>query len=53
MGLTVAEPIPDIKTAQISERNWNAGANILYKYQSDWKELHKIAEENVSHAKVS
>lgn len=49
-GLTVAEPVPDTKTSQISERNLNAGANVLCKYQSDWKELHKIAEENASHA---
>lgn len=49
-GLTVAEPVPDTKTVQVSERNINAGANILCKYQTDWKELHKIAEENASHA---
>lgn len=50
--MTVAEPVPDTKTTHISEHNLNAGANVLCKYQSDWKELHKIAEENASHAQV-
>jgi hypothetical protein len=33
--------------------NYNAGADVLHKYQSQWSELHKLAEENAVKAQVS
>jgi hypothetical protein len=32
--------------------NYNAGADILHKYQSEWSELHKLTEENAIKAEV-
>jgi hypothetical protein len=32
--------------------NYNAGADMLYKYQSQWSELHKLTEENAIKAEV-
>jgi hypothetical protein len=36
-----------------SEVNYNAGADVLHKYQLQWSELHKLAEENAAKAQVS
>jgi hypothetical protein len=51
--LTVSEP-SSRKTKALSGRtvNLNAGAELLEKYQTDWKELHQISEENAKKAEV-
>jgi hypothetical protein len=51
--LTVSEQ-SSRKTKTLSGRkvNLNAGAELLEKYQTDWKELHEISEENAKKAEV-
>jgi len=50
-GLSVTDPP---RRAQVNnDVNYNAGADVLHKYQSQWSELHKLAEENAIKAQVS
>ncbi|XP_051166464.1 dysbindin-like [Leptopilina boulardi] len=46
-GLTVSEPK---KIENIRNVNYNAGADILHRYQLQWNELHDLAEENAKNA---
>ncbi|XP_069676368.1 dysbindin-like [Periplaneta americana] len=48
-GLSVADP-PRRTQVDSSTVNYNAGADILHKYQTQWSELHKLAEENALRA---
>lgn len=43
-GLSVADPPRRLRVK--GDVNYNAGAHVLHKYQSQWSELHKLAEEN-------
>ncbi|XP_033610253.1 dysbindin isoform X2 [Cryptotermes secundus] len=44
-GLSVGES-PQRLQVSSSAVNYNAGADVLHKYQSQWSELHKLTEEN-------
>lgn len=46
-GLTISEPK---KIENIRNVNYNAGADILHRYQLQWNELHELAEENAKNA---
>ncbi|KAF4528195.1 hypothetical protein B566_EDAN014020 [Ephemera danica] len=48
-GLTVTEP-PSRRVKNAQTVNFNAGAELLHKYQTEWQELHQIAEENAKKA---
>jgi hypothetical protein len=50
-GLSVVDP-PRRSQINSSVVNYNAGADVLHKYQSQWSELHKLAEENAVKAQV-
>jgi hypothetical protein len=50
-GLSVADPPRRLRVK--GDVNYNAGAHVLHKYQSQWSELHKLAEENAVKAQVS
>jgi len=51
--LTVSEPVSrKSKTLPGRKVNLNAGAELLEKYQTEWKELHIISEENAKNAEV-
>ncbi|XP_050481631.1 dysbindin protein homolog isoform X2 [Bombus huntii] len=45
-GLTVVENPKQKKTGNIRNVNYNAGADILHRFQLQWNELHELAEEN-------
>lgn len=43
-------------TSDVPEKNpvdLNAGADLLHKYQTEWQEMHKAAEDNANEAQVS
>ncbi|XP_021914071.1 dysbindin-like isoform X2 [Zootermopsis nevadensis] len=44
-GLSIVDP-PRRSQINTSVVNYNAGADVLHKYQSQWSEMHKLAEEN-------
>lgn len=44
-GLSVGESSQRLQVSS-SAVNYNAGADVLHKYQSQWHELHKLTEEN-------
>lgn len=46
-GLTISEPK---KIENVRNVNYNAGADILHRYQLQWNELHELAEENAKNA---
>ena len=50
-GLSVNEPT---RHSQVEANvvNYNAGADILHKYQTYWSELHQLAEENAAKVQV-
>jgi hypothetical protein len=50
-GLSVGDPP---RKSQINSNvvNYNAGADLLHKYQTQWSELHELAEENAHKAQV-
>jgi hypothetical protein len=52
--LTVSDPVSRKPKSSSTDRkiNLNAGAELLDKYQADWKELHEIAESNAKIADV-
>ncbi|XP_059478146.1 dysbindin protein homolog [Neocloeon triangulifer] len=51
--LTVSEvPRKSKSSPSRNKINLNAGAELLDKYQTDWKELHEISEENAKNAEV-
>jgi hypothetical protein len=50
-GLSVGES-PQRLQVSSSAVNYNAGADVLHKYQSQWRELHKLTEENAVKAQV-
>jgi len=50
-GLSVADPPRRVQVN--NDVNYNAGADVLHKYQSQWSELHNLAEENAIKAQVS
>uniref|UniRef100_A0A1B6KQZ3 Dysbindin n=1 Tax=Graphocephala atropunctata TaxID=36148 RepID=A0A1B6KQZ3_9HEMI len=43
-GLKATEPSPD--STRKHPVDLNAGADLLHKYQTEWQELHQLAEEN-------
>ncbi|XP_076635378.1 dystrobrevin binding protein dysbindin [Colletes latitarsis] len=45
-GLTVTENPRHKKSVNIRNVNYNAGADILHRYQLQWNELHELTEEN-------
>ncbi|KOX74196.1 Dysbindin-A [Melipona quadrifasciata] len=49
-GLTVVENPKEKKTGNIRNVNYNAGADILHRFQLQWNELHELAEENAGKA---
>ncbi|KAK9298612.1 hypothetical protein QLX08_008098 [Tetragonisca angustula] len=49
-GLTVVENPKQKKTGNIRNVNYNAGADILHRFQLQWNELHELAEENAGKA---
>lgn len=50
-GLSIVDP-PRRSQINTSVVNYNAGADVLHKYQSQWSEMHKLAEENAVKAQV-
>ncbi|KOC68165.1 Dysbindin-A [Habropoda laboriosa] len=49
-GLTVAENPKPKKSSNTRNVNYNAGADILHRFQLQWNELHELAEENTEKA---
>ncbi|XP_012151777.1 dystrobrevin binding protein dysbindin isoform X2 [Megachile rotundata] len=49
-GLTIVENPKPKKFINIRNVNYNAGADILHKFQLEWNELHELAEENAGKA---
>ncbi|CAK9805809.1 Dysbindin protein homolog [Anthophora quadrimaculata] len=49
-GLTVAENPKPKKFTNIRNVNYNAGADLLHRFQLQWNELHELAEENAEKA---
>lgn len=49
-GLTINEVPKQKKSSNVRHVNYNAGADILRKYQLEWNELHELAEENAEKA---
>ncbi|XP_033212677.1 dysbindin protein homolog [Belonocnema kinseyi] len=49
-GLTISESAKSKKPENIRNVNYNAGADILHRYQLQWNELHELAEENARNA---
>ncbi|KAK7866164.1 hypothetical protein R5R35_001391 [Gryllus longicercus] len=47
-GLSVSDPTKRLHVNNAV--NYNAGADLLQKYQNDWSELHKLSEENANKA---
>ncbi|XP_043256753.1 dysbindin protein homolog [Colletes gigas] len=45
-GLTVTENPRHKKSVNVRNVNYNAGADILHRYQLQWNELHELTEEN-------
>ncbi|XP_078048809.1 dystrobrevin binding protein dysbindin isoform X2 [Augochlora pura] len=48
--LTTTENPKDKKSTSTRNVNYHAGADILYRYQLQWNELHELAEENAGKA---
>lgn len=48
--------VSDSSQVSLSEKNpvdLNAGADLLHKYQTEWQEMHKMAEDNANEAQVN
>jgi hypothetical protein len=51
--LTVSEPQSSRSKGLGSQSvNFNAGAQLLHTYQTEWQELHQISEDNAKKAEV-
>lgn len=49
-GLTAVETPKQKKSINIRNVNYNAGADVLHRFQLQWNELHELAEENAGKA---
>ncbi|XP_076244612.1 dystrobrevin binding protein dysbindin [Calliopsis andreniformis] len=49
-GLAVTENPKQKKSVNVRNVNYDAGADILHRYQLQWNELHELAEENAEKA---
>lgn len=49
-GLTIVENPKPTKFINIRNVNYDAGADILHRFQLEWNELHELAEENAGKA---
>ncbi|XP_053990224.1 dysbindin protein homolog isoform X2 [Hylaeus anthracinus] len=52
-GLTVTETPKQKKSVNIRNVNYDAGADILHRYQLQWNELHELTEENAERAQMA
>lgn len=49
-GLSTTEQPKSKKLTNVRNVNYNAGADILHRFQLQWNELHELAEENAGKA---
>ena len=52
-GLSISETPKHKKSVNVRNVNYDAGADILHRYQLQWNELHELAEENAGKAQVA
>ncbi|XP_046474751.1 dysbindin protein homolog isoform X1 [Neodiprion pinetum] len=51
-GLTASDNSKPKKTANVRNVNYDAGADLLFHYQTEWNELHDLTEQNAGNAEV-